>query len=190
MRKYSSLPLGLCFVVLTATSELAFAQSSDWTRALQPELELTSHLNDRLDIRFGITADRGAVESDRGPIFSLGEETMQFSALVDYSLHSNGLRMTGGALYDDQWLGDDGFGLPTLSAKDMRTYVGVGWDNDLGSNGRFGLSLDMGLTFEAMNETVNMDSDTPQGADDAILGSTFENFLYTPSFSAGVEVRF
>lgn len=178
------------FAICAATSGSALAQSSEWTRALQPELELTSHLSDRLDIRFGISAEPMRSDADRGPIFSLGDETMQFSALVDYSLHSSGLRMTGGALYDENWVNDDSLAMPSLNGEDMRTYVGVGWDNDLGSNGRFGLSLDMGLTFEGMDDSVNLDGDTAESSNNTIFGSAFDSWLYTPSFSAGVEVRF
>lgn len=188
-KRLSTLKIAL-IVATTAMIGVAQAQSSEWTRALQPELELTSHLSERLDIRFGITGDQLNTEADRGPIFSLGDETMQFSALVDYSLHSSGLRMTGGAVYDESWLSDDSIAMPSLSSEDMRTYVGVGWDNDLGSNGRFGLSLDMGLTFEGIDDSVSLDGSGTESSSNALFGSTFDSWLYTPSFSAGVEVRF
>ncbi len=190
MSKRATFLTTTAFTALAVMSSSAWAQSSEWTRALQPELELTSHLSERLDIRFGISGDPVNLASERGPIFSLGEETMRFSALVDYSLHSSGLRMTGGALYDESWLNNDSMTMPSLSSEDMRTYVGVGWDNDLGSNGRFGLSLDMGLTFEGMDDTVNLDGEAADSSNSTIFGSALDSWPYTPSFSAGVEVRF
>ncbi len=189
--RFSIFGLSTAVLAITVSSGVAQAQNSEWTRALQPELELTSHLSDRLNIRFGITAERETAETDRGPMFTLGEESMQFSALVDYSLHSSGLRMTGGALYGENWLTEDPLDMPSLSSEDMRTYVGVGWDNDFGTDGRFGLSLDMGLTFEGVADTASTpDGESVSLANDAPLDNTFENFRYTPSFSAGVEYRF
>lgn len=166
------------------------AQSSDWRVALQPELELTSHLSDRLDIRFGVNRERPEADPARRAAFSLVDESMQFSAMLDWSLHRSGLRMTGGALYGEDLLDARSFGMPELDTQDMRTYVGVGWDNDLGSQGRLGLSLDMGLTFEGVADTLDTGEPAGATADSAMLGSTFESFRYMPSFSAGVEYRF
>ena len=167
------------------------AQSPDWRLGVQPELELTSHLSERLDIRFGVNRESPGIGSARRTAFSLVDESMQFSALVDWSLHESGLRMTGGALYGEELLDANSFSMPGLDAEDMRTYLGVGWDNDLGTQGRLGLSLDMGLTFEGVADTLDAGRSSPNAAaNSTMLGDTFESFRYTPSFSAGVEYRF
>lgn len=176
--------------IAVAVTPVVHAQSPDWRLGLQPELELTSHLSDRLDIRFGVNRDAARVDPGQRPAFSLIDESMQFSAMVDWSLHNSGLRMTGGALYSDDLLDADSFSVPGLDPDDMRTYLGVGWDNDLGTQGRLGLSLDMGLTFEGVADTLDSGRASGAAADGAMLGDTFESFRYTPSFSAGVEYRF
>jgi hypothetical protein len=182
-----------CLVTVFAISgtSVALAQSPDWRTALQPELELSSHLNEKLNIRFGVNHERGVPLSRERPVFELMDESMQFSALVDWSLHDSGLRMTGGALYDDEISSDSDLPVPTLSSEHMSTYVGLGWDNDFGTRGRFGLSLDMGLTLDETVTTTPVESTaTDTAAEDASLSSTFESFRYEPSFSAGLEYRF
>ena len=176
--------------IALASVPAAYAQSPDWRLGLQPELELTSHLSERLDIRFGVNRERSALDPAHRTAFSLVDESMQFSAMVDWSLHDSGLRMTGGALYGEEFLEADSFRMPDFDAEDMRTYLGVGWDNDFGTQGRLGLSLDMGLTFEGVTDTLDAQNAPGAAADRAMLGDTFESFRYSPSFSAGVEYRF
>mgnify|MGYP000353010648 CR=1 FL=1 len=176
--------------LLLAAAPMVQAESSAWRTALQPDLELTSHLSDRLDIRFGVNRDRPGRDVTRRSQFSLVDESMQFSAMLDWSLHRSGLRMTGGALYDDALIESQSLGMPQLDPEEMRTYFGVGWDNDFGTQGRLGLSLDMGLTFESVGDPLDADAAAPEAANSAFLGDTFESFRYTPSFSAGVEYRF
>ena len=177
--------------ITLASAPVVYGQSPDWRLGVQPELELTSHLSDRLDIRFGVNRDSSDIGTARRPSFSLVDESMQFSALVDWSIHDSGLRMTGGALYGEELLETSSFSMPGFDTEDMRTYLGVGWDNDLGTQGRLGLSLDMGLTFEGVAGTLDSGRSTSSAAaSSSMLGDTFESFRYTPSFSAGVEYRF
>ena len=174
-------------------SPAAFAQDGAWSEALQPELELTSHLSERLDIRFGVNRQDPVAMRPQREGFALDDGSLQFSTLIDYSLHESGLRMTGGAVVGEDWLSTDSIGTPRLDNPDMQTYLGVGWDNDFGTQGRFGLSLDMGLAFEGLNDTSMSDDPAVSEAapsDDASLGTAFESFRYTPSFSAGIEYRF
>jgi len=180
-------------LVLLASSGIGAvnAQSADWQQALQPELELSSHLSERLNIRFGVNQESASLSASDRPAFQLlDDDSMQFSALVDWSLSDGGIRMTGGAVYGDELLTESDFPLQSLSTDHMSTCVGVGWDNDFGTRGRFGLSLDMGLTFDEPTTAVELDESRDTTAEDASLGSTFQSFRYEPSFSAGVEYRF
>ncbi len=183
--------IGICSALLALPATSAYAQTSNWSAGVQPDLELTSHLSERLDIRFGVNREPTGIDPLERPAFAFGEESMRFSALVDWSVHQSGIRLTGGALYDDDLFASSDSLVPEFDRNDMSTYVGVGWDNDFGSEGRFGLSLDMGLTFEGVSEPLSLEPslNQPKG-DDSSLGNTFKSFQYTPSFSAGVEYRF
>ena len=180
--------------VTLIASPVAFGQDGAWSEALQPELELTSHLSERLDIRFGVNRQDSVALRPQREGFALDDESLQFSTLIDYSLHESGLRMTGGAVVGEDWLSTDSIGTPRIDNPDMQTYLGVGWDNDFGTQGRFGLSLDMGLAFEGLNDTTIEGGEPAVNdaapSDDASLGTAFESFRYTPSFSAGIEYRF
>ncbi len=189
--RYQLLCFGMCSALLGLSGVgAAHAQSGDWQQALRPQLELSSHLSERLNIRFGVTQDRARSPLNPESTFQLVDESMQFSALVDWSLNDTGIRMTGGALYDDDLSVQSDFPLDALDTDHMSTYVGVGWDNDFGTRGRFGLSLDMGLTFDEATTELSLDESIDTTAEDASLGSTFQSFRYEPSFSAGVEYRF
>ena len=166
---------------------LAVAQPADWSSRISPGLELTSHLNDRLDIRFGVNDDYH-VTNTHGLSLNGAEQSPVLSAMVDWSIYDGGFRMTGGAVYGEELFSDATVPVPEISADDMQTYVGLGYDNDFGTNGRLGLSLDMGLTFDSVSGSSMDVSD--DDLEDAELGSRFESFRYTPSFSAGVEYRF
>ncbi len=184
---------GSLLTITLIASGAAFAQDGAWSDVLQPELELTSHLSERLDIRFGVNQRDPVAVRPRDEGFGLDDGSLQFSTLIDYSIHESGLRMTGGAMVGEDWLTTNSITTPRLDNPDMQTYVGLGWDNDFGTQGRFGLSLDMGLAFEGLNDTSLPDDPTVNDAapsDDASLGTAFESFRYTPSFSAGIEYRF
>ena len=116
---------------------------------------------------------------------------LAFSALVDWSLSDNGLRMRGGARYGDTPANSASWSLSAIERENVQTYVGVGWDNGISHDGRLGLSLDMGLSFESVAgaDETETGSDAML-TDDSGLGSTFESFRYTPSVSAGLEYRF
>ena len=167
------------------------AQPVDWQSSDTSGAELTARLNDRLDIRFGVS-DRPVQRDSLPPsAFTLMEEELAFSALVDWSLSDNGLRMRGGARYGDTRANSESLGLSMIERENIQTYVGVGWDNGISHDGRLGLSLDMGLSFESVAgaDKADVGSDA-MPTDDPALGSTFESFRYAPSFSAGLEYRF
>jgi len=168
---------------------LALSQPADWRSRVSPGLELTSHLNDRLDIRFGIHNDRHYVSNARVSGLNDTDQTPVVSAMVDWSPYDGGFRMTGGATYGEDLFGESSIPMPEFSADDVQTYVGLGYDNDFGTQGRLGLSLDMGLTFDSVSGST-VDAVGDNDLENAELGSRFESFRYTPSFSAGVEYRF
>ncbi|AGY91938.1 hypothetical protein SPICUR_04800 [Spiribacter curvatus] len=181
----------LALVTAIAAASYVHAQPADWQPTGASELELTAHLNDRLDIRFGVPDRRESRAALPHSTFSLMGEELAFSALVDWSFNDNGLRMRGGARYGDTRPDVQSWSFSAIEREKIQTYVGVGWDNGISNDGRLGLSLDMGLSFESVADPDNVDPEA--GAmltDDSGLGSTFESLRYTPSVSAGLEYRF
>lgn len=186
--------------LLVGAAAPAFAQSSDgWSSAVQPQMELTTHLSEQLNIRFGVNRFR----SDRQPLSEAGQDEVGLdddfaaSALVDWEFAPGGLRVTGGALYGDLGFGRgdlDGWtrsGTDRDGLDDLRTYVGLGWDADFGNEQRLGLQLDLGVAFEGVAlDEAGGDADFLRAQEDARLGQRFESFRYVPVFSAGVEYRF
>ena len=168
-------------------------------------LELVRHLTDRLNLRFGVASGHGAHRPHLGqPLVSESlVDEFSASALVDWSFSPWGLRLTGGALYGvDSNYRDVDPADPTLprqrvveEQQTVSPYFGLGLSNQFGSEGRFGLQLDLGLAFEAMpagsgdessQSTLNGNSGTLDGR----LGSFFEGMRYTPVLSAGFRYRF
>ena len=183
--------LFLASTISIAAATSVHAQPVGWQSSDVSGPELTAHLNDRLDIRFGVSD--GSIKKDHltKPAFSLMDEELAFSALVDWSFYDNGLRMRGGARYDDALANMDAGSLSAIDRENLQTYVGVGWDNKISRDGRLGLSLDMGLSFESVSDAN--EADQRAGAmltDDSGFGSMFESLEYTPSVSAGLEYRF
>ncbi|RZU98487.1 hypothetical protein [Spiribacter vilamensis] len=174
-----------------AMSASVHAQPVDWQSNGALEPELTARLNDRLDIRFGVS-DRPVRRNDLShSAFDLMGDELAFSALIDWSFSDNGLRMRGGARYGDIPENAESWSPSAIKRDNIQTYVGVGWDNNISRDGRLGLSLDMGLSFESIPDADG--AETGSGAaltDDSGLGSTFESFRYKPSVSAGLEYRF
>ncbi|PWG61342.1 hypothetical protein DEM34_16925 [Spiribacter halobius] len=163
-------------------------------------MELTTHLSEQLDIRFGINrfSDGTGPLADAGDDFASLEDDFAASALLDWEFAPGGLRVTGGALY-----GDLGWGHGTLDGwsrsqddldrdglEDVRTYIGLGWDADFGNQNRLGLQLDLGVAFEGVPVEEGSDGELLRAQEDARLGQRFESFRYVPMFSAGVEYRF
>jgi hypothetical protein len=169
----------------------AHAQPVDWQAASTPELELTTHLNERLDIRFGVTDRPARSARSPGSAFEVMGEEMAFSALVDWSINDYGLRMRGGARYGDDRSAMEDWSFSAIESENVQTYVGLGWDNGIGHDGRLGLSLDMGLSFQSLPADGETDADARMLLDESSgLGDTFESLRYTPSVSAGLEYRF
>lgn len=188
-----------------------------WHSPMRPQLELSSKLTEQLDIRFGInqlSQDHQTSNSDYA--MPLDDASgLGASALIDWRPPTNsGLRLTGGALYgslgwsslDDRWLtgsrytsygtvaGAGADGKPG-AANPLTPYLGFGWDNDFGAEGRFGLQLDLGVMFQSV-PTRNSSGDSTDSTsvqqlrEDTRLSETFESFRYTPMFSAGFRYRF
>ncbi len=167
------------------------AFATGWAAGDQPDLELTARLSERLDIRFGVsTTDPEPLLTDAADRALNGSTPTAVSTMVDWSFNDTGMRMTGGMLYGANLLSEGFNPLASLNGDDMRSYVGIGYDGDLGMEGRLGLSIDMGLTFDSLPGTTGASSSSDRAEQDAILGSRFESFRTSPSVSAGVEYRF
>ncbi|MEX0372588.1 hypothetical protein FPL11_03280 [Spiribacter aquaticus] len=179
--------LALCI----AMAAPAYAQPVDWQLAPSAGQELTAHLNERLDIQFGVTHSGTPSERPASSGFGALSDEFAFSALVDWSFSDEGLRMRGGARYGDQDPAKDSWQFSAIERENIQTYLGVGWDSNFTDDERFGLSLDMGLAFESVRGTDTVEGDTPRNLSDQTgLGSMFESLRYTPSVSAGLEYRF
>ena len=191
IRKGMTYRLFLALATTFAVSVPVCAQPVDWQLNDVPGGELTAQLNDRLDIHFGVPDRPVRRDVLSRSAASLLDREFAFSALVDWSFSDYGLRMRGGARYDDARMDSESWSLSAIERDDIQTYVGVGWDNGVSHDGRLGLSLDMGLSFESVADS----NGTGIGTDampttDSSLGNTFESFRYTPSVSAGLEYRF
>ncbi len=167
-------------------------------------LELVRHLTDRLNLRFGIASGHAHHQHLRGqPLVSESwAEEFSASALVDWSFSPWGLRLTGGALYGvdssyrDVEASDSARPRERMleEQQSVSPYFGLGLSNEFGSEGRFGLQLDLGLAFEALpagdaGETTDGPANA-SGTLDGRLGSFFEGMSYTPVLSAGFRYRF
>ena len=170
---------------------------------LNPRLELVQHLTDRLNLRFGVSPGIGTDRPLQGQPLLSDPLNTEFSAaaLVDWSFSSWGLRLTGGALYaNGESGGTHGAGYTSSWQLDTDThavspYFGLGLSNDFGSQGRFGLQLDLGLAFEAVPEAegraeVGSPLESQDPGLDGKLGSMFEGMRYSPVLSAGFRYRF
>lgn len=189
----------LAALLLAAGSPVLAQDNAAWSSSIQPRLELTTHLTEQLNIRFGINRfeEQRRPLAELGPDMNLTDEDFAASALVDWEFAPGGLRMTGGALYGDLGWGSgnlDGWtrsrGPGGSGLDDFRTYVGLGWDADFGSEQRLGLQLDLGVAFEGVPIDSSADGELLRAQEDAELGQRFESFRYVPMFSAGVEYRF
>lgn len=168
------------------------AQSTDWSLGLQPELELTSRLNERLDIRFGMNGDDTLTEKHVREAEAAGilDKPVVLSALLDWSITDNGFRLTGGAMYGDQIFLDNELNMGKSESYSTRTYLGFGWDSQLDQQNRLGISLDLGLTFEALDDPSAASAASFNSSNRSIFGQEFDGLGYEPSFSASLEYRF
>lgn len=189
----------LAALLLAAGSPVLAQDNAAWSSSVQPRLELTAHLTEQLNIRFGINRfeDTRRPLAELEPDMDVTGDDFAASALVDWEFAPGGLRMTGGALYGDLGWGSgnlDGWtrsgGLDGDGVDDLRTYVGFGWDADFGREQRLGLQLDLGVAFEGVPVDGSADGELLRAQEDAELGQRFESFRYVPMFSAGVEYRF
>lgn len=181
----------LTAATMVAMSASVHAQPLGWQSNDASEPELTARLNDRLDIRFGVSDRPAPRDRLSHSAFGLMNDELAFSALVDWSFSDNGLRMRGGARYGDGRENAESWSPSSIERDNIQTYFGVGWDNDISDDGRLGLSLDMGLSFESIPDADGTETGSEATlTDDSGLGSTFESFRYKPSVSAGLEYRF
>lgn len=184
-----------------------------WRSPLHPQFELTAPLSSQLNFRFGFSRFDTSSATDQLQSALANEATPVFSAsaLVDWQVLPGGLHLTGGALYGDlgwsnsgQTSGVAAMGRyrPTRNGAlrqdrdyldKVKPYLGLGWRDQFGPDGSFRLQLDLGLVFQSVPpgnaNSLRPDYIENAGAD-AKVGPTFQNFYYTPMFSAGFRYQF
>ncbi|MCO6442327.1 MAG: hypothetical protein J5I81_14910 [Nitrococcus mobilis] len=218
-RKMRTHPLTfLTMGILLGLLAMPSLQASDaarmgWHSPVHPQFELTAPLSSQLNFRFGFSRFDTSAATDQLQSALADQATPVFSAsaLVDWQVLPGGLHLTGGALYGDlgwsnleQTRGVAALGRyrSTRNAAlhqdrnyldKVKPYLGLGWKNQFGPDGSFRLQLDLGLVFQSVppgNESsLSPDYINSAGAD-AKLGPTFQNFYYTPMFSAGFRYQF
>lgn len=184
-----------------------------WHSPMHPQFELITPLSNQLNFRFGISRFNAFATTDHLQSALADETTPVFSAsaLVDWQVLPGGLHLTGGALYGDLGWSNLGHTSGLASERQYRSsgnsslqrdrnyldnvkpYLGLGWNDQFGRDGSFRLQLDLGLVFQSVPPgSANSLSPDYMGADgtDSKLGPTFQNFTYTPLFSAGFRYRF
>lgn len=204
----------LTAAILLAAVQTAGAGDDDamaWHSPMHPQLELTAPLSNQLNFRFGINRFdtfsptdqlQSALANETTPVFSA-------SALVDWQVLPGGLHLTGGALYGGLgwsylehtggFAAERSYMITSALDRDgnqldrVKPYLGLGWNNQFGPEGRFRLQLDLGLVFQNIppgsEDSLNSDyAGNPR--DDATLWQTFQSFRYTPLFSAGFRYQF
>lgn len=213
MRAVLIVTLGILASIATPSVRAGDNAPMGWRSPMHPQFELITPLSNQLNFRFGVsrynvfsTTDQlhSALADETTPVFSA-------SALVDWQVLPGGLHLTGGALYGD--LGWPSFGRSSALGAvgryraggngaggrdrnyldNVKPYVGLGWNDQFGRDGNFRLQLDLGLVFQSVApgsaNSLNPDY-MGAGGTDTKLGPTFQNFTYTPMFSAGFRYRF
>lgn len=215
MRRHLSaiLPAAGLLLLFASVACAGDDNSMDWHSPMRPQFELVTHLSNQLDLRFGVNRlDPLSAGNPLQPELA-GQTTPVYSAsaLVDWQLLSNGLHLTGGALYGDLgWshlehstgfagVGSERYSLVTSRSLEsnrldnVKPYLGLGWDNQFGTDGRFRLQLDLGLVFQSVppaNEDAMRSGYSDKTGEDVRLGQTFQSFRYLPLFSAGFRYQF
>lgn len=213
MRTHSVAILTAAALILTAT-QAAGADDDNamaWHSPMHPQFELTTPLSNQLNFRFGINRFDTFSSTDQLQNALADETTPAFaaSALVDWQVLPGGLHLTGGALYGDLgwsylehtagFAAERSYMITSALDRDsnqldkVKPYLGLGWNNQFGSDGRFRLQLDLGLVFQSVppgsEDSLNSNYAVNTG-DDARLWQTFQSFRYTPLFSAGFRYQF
>lgn len=213
LRRHSMSLLTAAILALIATQAVCASDDDAvaWHSPMHPQFELVTGLSNQLNFRFGINRFDLFSPTDQLQSALADETTPAFSAsaLVDWQVLPAGLHLTGGALYGG--LGwsylehTTGFAAErsymVTSALDrdanqldkVKPYLGLGWNNQFGPDGRFRLQLDLGLVFQSV-PPGSEDSLSPEYVgnrdDDARLWQTFQSFRYAPLFSAGFRYQF
>ncbi|HET8701691.1 MAG TPA: hypothetical protein VFL97_08510 [Nitrococcus sp.] len=182
-----------------------------WHSPMHPQFELTTQFSNQLNFRFGINRFDTLSPADQLQNALVDETTPTFaaSALVDWQVLPGGLHVTGGALYGDLgwsyldrtagFAAERSYVIPNHALDHsgqldkIKPYLGLGWNNQFGPEGRFRLQLDLGLVFQGVppgNEGALSADYAGNTSDDAGLWQTFQSFRYSPLFSAGFRYQF
>lgn len=180
-------------------------------------LEATVGVNDYLGFRFGVNAlslnpsssrDEGKITTDL--------EWLSYGALVDLHPFGSGFRISGGGLVNKnkfklkadltksveldgrQYYLDDLQGEVTFD--ELAPYVGIGYGNAVGADGRWHFSCDFGVMFQGspkINATATSSDPALQPAVDEALNRELDDirddadaFQLYPVISVGVSCRF
>lgn len=180
-------------------------------------LEATVGVNDYLGFRFGVNmmSAGSSMERDEGTI-KTDMDWLSYSALVDLHVFGGGFRVSGGALINKNkfkmnadltesvTLDDQDYYLSDLSGQvtfnELAPYVGIGYGNAVGADGRWHFACDFGVMFQgepkveasatasdpALQSAVNdaLNREVAKIQDDASV------FQFYPVISVGVSYRF
>ena len=179
--------------------------------------ELTLGLCDYAGIRLGANAFsyEPSTDTDEGKI--TGDlEWLSYGALLDIHPFGGGFRISGGGMLNKNKfklradltkpveLNDREYSLSELHGQvtfeDFAPYLGIGYGNAVGADGRWHFSCDFGVMFQGepkVDATAKSSNPALQPAVDAALAQEVEdikddakNFQYYPVISVGVSFRF
>ncbi len=180
-------------------------------------LEATIGASDYLGFRFGVNM------MNAGPSLSQDEGTIKtdldwlsYGALVDLHLFGGGFRISGGGLINKNKfkmtadltksveLNNQEYYLDSLDGQvtfsELAPYVGIGYGNAVGADGRWHFSCDFGVMFQgsptvsasakASDPAIQPYVDEALAAEVADIQDDANAFKYYPVISVGVSYRF
>lgn len=223
MRKITLRRVTLCAATaLMLSAPLAQAEIGATVKAgtLGLGLELTTDLTENLNLRAGFnnyTYSYSSVESDID--YNLDLDLRSISLLADWHVFSGNFRISAGMMSNSNELFGTGrptggtyeIGNETYTAEQVGTlsmgmdfnstapYVGIGFGNAVGTNGRWRISTDVGVLFQGSPRArLSADgsfSDEPEfqaelRREEASLQEDIDSFEYYPVISIGLSYRF
>lgn len=179
--------------------------------------EATIGINDYLGVRLGVNGAGldGKEDADEGEIY-WDVNLLTYSALLDIHPFGGGFRLSGGTMLNknevklranlDETVELDGqdYWLSDLSGKvtfdEMAPYVGIGYGNAVGADGRWHFSCDFGVMFQGspkVSARATASDPALQGTVDSALANEVADiqddadaFKYYPVISLGCSFRF
>lgn len=180
-------------------------------------LEATVGANDYLGFRFGINVMSAgpSSEQDEGTVRT-DLDWLSYGALVDLHPFGGGFRLTGGGLINKNkfklnadltesvTLDDEDYNLSDLNGQvtfsELAPYVGIGYGNAVGADGRWHFACDFGVMFQGEPKieasATASDSRLQSVVDEALerevadIQDDANAFQFYPVISVGVSYRF